>query len=195
MQEGGITWQRLPDPIPAWEHVGKCYQTGRSCEVISLGKLPVQAEERGGCREALGGDGYVTPQELMGGKQEPMGGKREHFASCGTSGLKRLWHVSSAFPAPCRVLRQQTAPPEAAGLQWSLLATPLASPGGQSWEREAVVSPWGFARLPGVRSALHNCSVQVFALWLLCSSCLHTECSLTWARGGGQPRSGCPCPV
>lgn len=113
--------------------------------MISLGKLPVQAEERGGCREALGGDGYVTPQELMGGKQEPMGGKREHFASCGTSGLKRLWHVSSAFPAPCRVLQQQTAPPEAAGLQWSLLATPLASPGGQSWEREAAL---GFCSAP-----------------------------------------------
>ena len=108
--EGGITWERLPDPIPAWEHIGKCYQTSSSCEVTSLGKLLVQREEQEGCREALRGDGNVTPQELTGGEQEPL-------ALCGAPGLKRLWHVSSALLAPCRVLRQQAAPPEASRLQ------------------------------------------------------------------------------
>lgn len=118
----------------------------------------MQGEEQDGCREALRGNGYVTPQELMGGKQEPL-------ALCGSPGQKRLWHVNSTFPAPCRVLRQQAALPEPSGLQWSLLAAPLAFPGGQSWAREAAVLPQGFAQLPGVRPALRSCTVWVVTLW------------------------------
>lgn len=125
----------------------------------------------------------MTPQELMGGNQEPL-------ALCGVPGLRRLWRVSSAFPAARRVLWQQTAPPEASGLQWSLLATPLTSPEGK-----AAVLPWSFAQLPGVRSALNGCTVQVSAA-VVCSSCPHTNPSPTSARGGDRPRSGPrPAPV
>lgn len=100
----------------------------------------------------------LTPQELVGRKREPL-------ALCGAPGLNRLWRVSSAFLALCRVLQHQAAPPEASELQWSLLATPLASPVGRSWAREAVVLPQSFAQLPGVRSALHSCTVKVSVLW------------------------------
>lgn len=67
------------------------------------------------------------------------------------------------FPllSPGRVLQQQAASLEASWLQWSLLATPLPSPEGQSCAKEAVVLPWAFAQLLGVHPALHSCNVQI----------------------------------
>ena len=51
--------------------------------MTSLGKLLVQREEQDGCREALRGNGNVTPQELTGGEQEPL-------ALCGAPGLEAV---------------------------------------------------------------------------------------------------------
>ena len=124
-----------------------------------LWSLPLPPPQRG-----------LSPVRLQGGCCCPVSPRgplrasgtpssKEPLALCSVPELKRLWHVSSALPAPCGGLRRQTAPPEASELRWSLLAAPLASPGGQSWAREAAVWPWGFARLRGVRSALHSCSL------------------------------------
>lgn len=71
--------------------------------MTSVGKLLVQRKEQDGNGETLRGDRNVTFQELMGGTQELL-------ALCSALEHNRLWHVSSAFLALCRVLWQQAGP-------------------------------------------------------------------------------------